>query len=45
VVVHPPIHVTGWSLDELDARVAEVRELYVQTLEDWPTPSAAREIL
>jgi len=44
VVVHPPIHVAGWSLDELDQRVAEVRELYVQTLEDWPHPSAAEEI-
>jgi putative phosphoserine phosphatase/1-acylglycerol-3-phosphate O-acyltransferase len=36
VVVHPPIHVTDWSLDELDKRVAEVRELYIQTLEEWP---------
>jgi putative phosphoserine phosphatase/1-acylglycerol-3-phosphate O-acyltransferase len=44
VVVHPPIHVAGWSLDDLDTRVAEVHELYVQTLEDWPHPSAPKEI-
>ena len=44
VVVHPPIHVADWSLDELDKRVAEVRELYVRTLEDWPDPGAAKEI-
>jgi len=24
--------------------VAEVRELYVRTLEDWPDPGAAKEI-
>ena len=44
VVVHPPIHVAEWSLDELDKRVAAVRDLYVHTLEDWPDPSAAEEI-
>jgi len=44
VVVHPPIHVADWSLDELDKRIAEVRELYIQTLEDWPDPSGATEI-
>jgi putative phosphoserine phosphatase/1-acylglycerol-3-phosphate O-acyltransferase len=43
VVVHPPINVADWSLDELDERVAEVRELYVQTLEDWPYPSIVKE--
>jgi putative phosphoserine phosphatase/1-acylglycerol-3-phosphate O-acyltransferase len=36
VVVHPPIEVTGWDLDELDDRVADVRQLYVDTLADWP---------
>jgi putative phosphoserine phosphatase / 1-acylglycerol-3-phosphate O-acyltransferase len=44
VVVHPPIDVAGWSLDELDERVAEVRELYVRTLEDWPHAGTAEEI-
>jgi putative phosphoserine phosphatase/1-acylglycerol-3-phosphate O-acyltransferase len=36
VVVHRPIDVTQWTLDELDKRVAEIRDLYVHTLEDWP---------
>ena len=41
VVVHPPIDVTQWTLDELDKRVAEVRDLYVHTLEDWPGSAGA----
>jgi len=32
----PRSDVTQWTLDELDKRVAEVRDLYVHTLEDWP---------
>ena len=36
VVVHPPIDVSGWNVDELDKRVAEVRQLFVDTLEEWP---------
>jgi putative phosphoserine phosphatase/1-acylglycerol-3-phosphate O-acyltransferase len=39
VVVHPPISVSGWSIEELDDRVAEVRELFVGTLASWPTPA------
>jgi len=37
VVVHPPIQVSDWTAGELDQRVAEVRQLYVDTLEEWPT--------
>jgi putative phosphoserine phosphatase/1-acylglycerol-3-phosphate O-acyltransferase len=36
VFVRPPIDVTGWNPDELDAPVAEVRQLYVDALADWP---------
>ena len=32
----PADPLADWRLDELDKRVAEVRELYVHTLEDWP---------
>jgi len=44
VVVHPPVYPSEWSLDELDKRIAEVRELYVQTLEDWPSADRVEEV-
>jgi putative phosphoserine phosphatase/1-acylglycerol-3-phosphate O-acyltransferase len=34
VVVHPPIATTRWKRDELDERIAEIRDLYVDTLEE-----------
>lgn len=36
VAVFPPIPVTDWTLDTLPDRIAEVRQLYVDTLADWP---------
>jgi 1-acyl-sn-glycerol-3-phosphate acyltransferase len=36
VVVHPAIDVSGWTTDELTKRVAEVRQLYADTLASWP---------
>jgi putative phosphoserine phosphatase/1-acylglycerol-3-phosphate O-acyltransferase len=33
VVVHPPVSTAGWRLDRLDEYVAEVRDLFVQTLQ------------
>jgi putative phosphoserine phosphatase/1-acylglycerol-3-phosphate O-acyltransferase len=47
VVVHSPISVAGWSVDELDDRIGEVRELFVRTLADWPiavSPLEAKDI-
>jgi 1-acyl-sn-glycerol-3-phosphate acyltransferase len=43
VVVHPPISVADWRVEELDERVADVRDLFVRTLAAWPTalPSPA----
>jgi putative phosphoserine phosphatase / 1-acylglycerol-3-phosphate O-acyltransferase len=35
-VVLPPIPVHDWTLDDLDARIAEVRQLFLDTLADWP---------
>jgi putative phosphoserine phosphatase/1-acylglycerol-3-phosphate O-acyltransferase len=32
VVVHPPIPTTGWSHDDIDARIADVERLYADTL-------------
>jgi putative phosphoserine phosphatase/1-acylglycerol-3-phosphate O-acyltransferase len=36
VVVYPPIPVDDWTHDNLSDRIAEVRQLYLDTLEDWP---------
>src|SRR6201996_7817199 len=36
VAVFPPISVKDWTLDTLTDRIAEVRQLYVETLADWP---------
>jgi putative phosphoserine phosphatase / 1-acylglycerol-3-phosphate O-acyltransferase len=36
VAVFPPISVRDWTLDTLPDRIAEVRQLYVDTLADWP---------
>jgi putative phosphoserine phosphatase / 1-acylglycerol-3-phosphate O-acyltransferase len=37
VAVFPPIPVDDWTLDTLPQRIAEVRQLYLDTLADWPT--------
>lgn len=36
VAVYPPIPVDDWTTDNLDERIAEVRQLYLDTLKDWP---------
>lgn len=36
VAVFPPISVKDWTLDTLSDRIAEVRQLYLDTLADWP---------
>ncbi|MBV8179110.1 MAG: HAD-IB family hydrolase [Mycobacterium sp.] len=36
VAVFPPISVSDWTPDTLPDRIAEVRQLYVDTLADWP---------
>jgi putative phosphoserine phosphatase / 1-acylglycerol-3-phosphate O-acyltransferase len=36
VVVYPPIPVDDWTHDNLTERIAEVRQLYLDTLKDWP---------
>jgi putative phosphoserine phosphatase/1-acylglycerol-3-phosphate O-acyltransferase len=35
VLVAPPIDVSGWTVRELNQRVEAVRQLYVDTLENW----------
>jgi putative phosphoserine phosphatase/1-acylglycerol-3-phosphate O-acyltransferase len=36
VMVYPPIPTDGWTREDLNAAVARVQQLYVDTLEDWP---------
>jgi len=36
VVVYPPIPIDDWTHDNLTDRIAEVRQLYLDTLMDWP---------
>ncbi|BDB41554.1 MULTISPECIES: HAD-IB family hydrolase/lysophospholipid acyltransferase family protein [Mycobacterium] len=36
VAVFPPIPVDDWTLDTLPDRIAEIRQLYLDTLADWP---------
>jgi putative phosphoserine phosphatase/1-acylglycerol-3-phosphate O-acyltransferase len=36
VAVFPPIPVTDWTLETLPERIAEVRQLYLDTLANWP---------
>jgi putative phosphoserine phosphatase/1-acylglycerol-3-phosphate O-acyltransferase len=36
VVVHPPIRTADWTDATLDEHIAEVRGLYLTTLDDWP---------
>ena len=36
VVVYPPIPVDDWTHDNLPDRIAEVRQLYLDTLGNWP---------
>jgi len=36
VAVFPPISVRDWTVETLPQRIAEVRQLYLDTLADWP---------
>ncbi|MGQ0481791.1 MAG: HAD-IB family hydrolase [Pseudonocardia sp.] len=37
VAVLPPVSTDGWDAGDLDRHVAEVRNLYLDTLDNWPT--------
>jgi putative phosphoserine phosphatase/1-acylglycerol-3-phosphate O-acyltransferase len=36
VAVLPPIPTEDWTAEDLDERIAEVRERYLETFEHWP---------
>lgn len=45
ICVLDPIDVSAWSADELDDKIAEVRQLFVDTIDDWPsTPAVSKNI-
>lgn len=37
VAVLSPVDVSTWKVDEMDVRIEEVRQRYIDTLENWPT--------
>jgi putative phosphoserine phosphatase/1-acylglycerol-3-phosphate O-acyltransferase len=41
VLVLPPISVADWDPGDLDRRVAAVRQLYVDALDDWQAAVAS----
>ncbi len=43
VVVYPPIPVDDWTIDNLADKIAEVRQLYLDTLKDWPHESSSED--
>lgn len=45
VVVYPPVSVAGWTHDNLSERIAEVRQLYLDTLKDWPRDTVPEVVL
>ncbi|KAA8969586.1 HAD-IB family hydrolase/lysophospholipid acyltransferase family protein [Mycobacterium sp.] len=45
IAVYPPISVSDWTLDDLPDRIAQVRQLYVDTLADWPYDGLPKPIL
>lgn len=43
VVVHEPLPTDGWTKADLDEWVPRMRQLYVDTLDDWPGVEATRQ--
>lgn len=42
VCVLPPVPTRDWTPESLDRHVAEVRQLFLRTLDDWPSVGVAR---
>ncbi|MFO1426193.1 MAG: 1-acyl-sn-glycerol-3-phosphate acyltransferase [Steroidobacteraceae bacterium] len=42
VAVLPPVPVRDWTREDLDARIAAVRQSFIDTLANWPGPGPAR---
>jgi putative phosphoserine phosphatase/1-acylglycerol-3-phosphate O-acyltransferase len=42
VVVHEPLPTAGWTRDDIGPWVAAMRQLYIDTLDDWPGVEAGQ---
>jgi len=43
VVVHEPVPTAGWTKADLDEWVPRMRQLYIDTLDDWPGTDAGKQ--
>jgi putative phosphoserine phosphatase / 1-acylglycerol-3-phosphate O-acyltransferase len=43
VVVHEPVPTSGWTKADLDEWVPRMRQLYIDTLDDWPGTEAGKK--
>jgi len=43
VVVHEPLPTTNWTKADLDEWVPRMRDLYIDTLDDWPGTDAGKQ--
>ncbi|WP_428339022.1 HAD-IB family hydrolase [Mycobacterium sp.] len=43
VAVHQPLPTDGWSRNDINTWLPQVRQLYVDTLDDWPGVEAGRQ--
>jgi putative phosphoserine phosphatase / 1-acylglycerol-3-phosphate O-acyltransferase len=43
VVVHEPVPTAGWTKADLDEWVPRMRQLYIDTLDDWPGTAAGKQ--
>jgi putative phosphoserine phosphatase / 1-acylglycerol-3-phosphate O-acyltransferase len=42
VVVHEPLPTAGWSRDDINKWLPMMRQLYIDTLDDWPGAEAGK---
>ncbi len=45
VVVHEPVPTANWTKADLDEWVPRMRQLYIDTLDDWPGTDAGEEVV
>ena len=45
IVVYPPLSVADWTVDDLPERIAGVRQLFIDTLENWPADTVPKAAL